>query len=148
MSSADPTDVDLSTPASGDTTRGRRAPEKGPAGGSEGEEREDGGVRSEKPQAKPEASPENTRTDGKPAETNEHQEQGIKGIKGAFRKHPVAMIVCLGLIVVGVVAGVAWYLHARHYESTDDAFIDGRSVLVSPQVTGSIVSVNSTTTRS
>ncbi|WP_291572534.1 HlyD family secretion protein [Bradyrhizobium sp.] len=54
------------------------------------------------------------------------------------------MVVCLGLIVVGVIAGIAWYLHARHYESTDDAFIDGRPVLVSPQVTGSIISVNVT----
>jgi membrane fusion protein, multidrug efflux system len=142
MSSADPTDVDLSTPASGDTLRGRRSPEKGPPGGSDADLREDSGVRSEKPPAKPEASPESKRTDGKPAEVDEHQKQGPKGIKGAFRKHPVAMIVCLGLIVVGVIAGIAWYLHARHYESTDDAFIDGRSVLVSPQVTGSIVSVN------
>jgi membrane fusion protein, multidrug efflux system len=142
MSSADPTDVDLSTPASGDTLRGRRSPEKGPPGGSDADLREDSGVRSEKPPAKPEASPESNRTDGKPAEMDEHQEQGPKGIKGAFRKHPVAIIVCLGLIVVGIIVGIAWYLHARHYESTDDAFIDGRSVLVSPQVTGSIVSVN------
>jgi membrane fusion protein (multidrug efflux system) len=48
------------------------------------------------------------------------------------------------LIVVGVIAAILWYLHARHYESTDDAFIDGRPVLVSPQVTGSIVGVNVT----
>ena len=48
------------------------------------------------------------------------------------------------MIVVGVIAGIAWYLHARHYESTDDAFIDGRPVLVSPQVTGNIISVNVT----
>ena len=142
MSSADPTDVDLSTPASGETLRGRRSPEKGPPGGSDADLREDSGVRSEKPQAKPEASPASKRTDGKPAEMDEHQEQGPKGIKGAFRKHPVAVIACLGLIVVGIIVGIAWYLHARHYESTDDAFIDGRSVLVSPQVTGSIVSVN------
>jgi membrane fusion protein, multidrug efflux system len=142
MSSADPTDVDLSSPASGDSLRGRRSPGKEPAGGSDAGLREDSGVRSEKPQAKPEASPQSKGTDGEPAETDEHQEQGPKGIKGAFRRHPVAMIVCLGLIIVGVIAGIAWYLHARHYESTDDAFIDGRSVLVSPQVTGSIVSVN------
>jgi hypothetical protein len=32
------------------------------------------------------------------------------------------MVACRGLIVVGVIAGIAWYLHARHYESTDDAF--------------------------
>ena len=70
--------------------------------------------------------------------------QGPKGIKGAFQKHPIAMIVCLGLIAAGIIAGIAWYLHARHYESTDDAFIDGRPVLVSPQVGGSITSVNVT----
>lgn len=105
MGNADPTDVDLSTPASGDTLRGRRSPEKGPPV----DLREDSGVRSEKPPAKPAASPESKRTDGKPAETDEHQEHGPKGIKGAFRKHPIAMVVCLGLIVVGVIAGIAWY---------------------------------------
>jgi len=36
------------------------------------------------------------------------------------------------------------YLHARHYESTDDAFIDARPVIVSPQVTGDLISVNVT----
>src|SRR6202011_3930384 len=97
-------------------------------------------VRSEKPQA----NPEDRKTDRKQPEPDATQEQDPKGIKGAFRKHPIAMVVCLGLIVVGVIAGAAWYLHARHYESTDDAFIDGRSVLVSPQVTGSIISVNVT----
>jgi membrane fusion protein (multidrug efflux system) len=79
-------------------------------------------VRSEKPQA----SPEDRKTDHKPAETDPTQGQGPKGVKSAFRKHPIAMVVCLGLIVVGVIAGLAWYLHARHYESTDDAFIDCR----------------------
>jgi membrane fusion protein, multidrug efflux system len=53
-------------------------------------------------------------------------------------------MVCGGLIVLGTVGGVVWYLHSRHYESTDDAFIDARSVLVSPQVTGDIISVNVT----
>ena len=97
-------------------------------------------VRSEKPQPKP----EDRKTDRAEPKEEPAQDNGPKGIKGAFQKHPVAMIVCLGLIVAGIIAGIAWYLHARHYESTDDAFIDGRPVLVSPQVTGSIVSVNVT----
>jgi membrane fusion protein (multidrug efflux system) len=97
-------------------------------------------VRSEKPQAKP----EDRKADRAEPDAEANRETGPKGIKGAFQKHPVAMIVCLGLIVIGIIAGIAWYLHARHYESTDDAFIDGRPVLVSPQVTGSITSVNVT----
>lgn len=64
------------------------------------------------------------------------------GLKGAIRRHPVALLICAVLIVAGVIGGVSWYLHARHFESTDDAFIDGRPVLVSPQVSGSIVQVN------
>ena len=123
MSSADPIDERASAPTTAPSETLRRTAD----------------VRSEKPQAEP----ADRKTDRKPAEP-EPQEQGPKGIKGAFKKHPVAMIVCLGLIAVGIVAGIAWYLHARHYESTDDAFIDGRPVLISPQVTGTIVSVNVT----
>jgi membrane fusion protein (multidrug efflux system) len=40
-----------------------------------------------------------------------------------------------------IVGAIAWYLDARHYESTDDAFVDSRPVLISPQVTGDIVEV-------
>ena len=71
-------------------------------------------------------------------------EKGSQGIKAAFKKHPIAILVCGGLIVLGAFGGVVWYLHARHYESTDDAFIDARPVLVSPQLTGDIISVNVT----
>jgi membrane fusion protein (multidrug efflux system) len=97
-------------------------------------------ARSEKPQPKP----EDRETERQRPDADQAQEQQPTGITGAFRKHPVAMIVCLGLIAAGIIAGIAWYLHARHYESTDDAFIDSRPVLVSPQVSGSITGVNVT----
>jgi membrane fusion protein, multidrug efflux system len=71
-------------------------------------------------------------------------EKGSQGIKAGFKKHVIAILVCGGLIVLGAVGGTAWYFHSRHYESTDDAFIDARPVLVSPQVTGDIISVNVT----
>jgi len=129
MSSADPIDADTPTP-----------PREKPLRSSNADPALRGGdVSSEKPQA----DPEDRNIERKPPE-NDQGQQGPGGIKGAFRKHPVAMAVCLGLIVVGIVAGITWYLHARHYESTDDAFIDGRPVLVSPQVAGNITSVNVT----
>ena len=68
-------------------------------------------------------------------------EKTSKGIKAALRKHPYAIIICGGLILLGVIGGFAYYFHERHYESTDDAFIDARPVLVSPQVTGNIIGV-------
>ena len=45
------------------------------------------------------------------------------------------------LIIVAVIGGILWWLHARHYESTDDAFIDGHMVQVSPEIAGRIVRV-------
>jgi membrane fusion protein, multidrug efflux system len=133
-------DVGSTTSASGNTLRRNRASADRPDDTFEPASQEGTGVRSEKPQA----NPQDRKADRKPSETDQNPKQEPKGIKVAFRKHPVAMVACLGLIAVGVIAGIAWYLHARHYESTDDAFIDGRPVLVSPQVSGSIVSVNVT----
>jgi membrane fusion protein (multidrug efflux system) len=57
------------------------------------------------------------------------------------RQHKIAVIVAAAILVIGAVAAIIWYLHARNYESTDDAFIDGHPVAVSPQVSGNIVSV-------
>ena len=136
--------VTSSNLAPDDTLRRSRSPETIPESASYRALPDDTQVRSEVRPEKSDVNPENRKTDRKPPETGQTQAQDPKGIKGAFQKHPIAMIVCLGLIVVGIIAGIAWYLHARHYESTDDAFIDGRPVLVSPQVTGSIVSVDVT----
>jgi membrane fusion protein (multidrug efflux system) len=105
---------------------------------------EDADLRAEKPQPRPDTKKPNPDDPKKDPASDQTEAQGPNGIKGAFQKHPIAMIVCLGLIVAGFIAGIAWYLHARHYESTDDAFIDGRPVLVSPQITGNIISVNVT----
>src|SRR3978361_61669 len=136
MSSADPTDVDLPV------AKGPSKPSSKMGSGNAYEQatEEVADARSERPQAKP----EDRKTDRAEPIEEPAQDNGPKGIKGAFQKHPIAMIVCLGLIAIGIIAGIAWYLHARHYESTDDAFIDGRPVLVSPQVTGNIIAVNVT----
>jgi membrane fusion protein, multidrug efflux system len=55
--------------------------------------------------------------------------------------HPVAFGVSAVLLVAILIAGLVWWLNARHYESTDDAFVDGRPVAISALVAGSIVSV-------
>jgi membrane fusion protein, multidrug efflux system len=119
-------------------------PKKSSDVASEPDRPDDADLRAERPQPRPEQKPEDKKSDRAEPKADQPHDQGPKGIKGAFQKHPIAMIVCVGLIVLGIIAGIAWYLHARHYESTDDAFIDGRPVLVSPEVGGSIISVNVT----
>ncbi|WP_022723108.1 HlyD family secretion protein [Rhodopseudomonas sp. B29] len=66
------------------------------------------------------------------------------GLRGLIRKHPVGAIVVLVLIIAAIAGGILWWLHARNYESSDDAFIDSRPVLISPQVNGAITSVKVT----
>jgi len=45
------------------------------------------------------------------------------------------------MFVAAVAAGVVWWLNARQYESTDDAFVDARTVSISSQINGAIVDV-------
>ena len=35
-----------------------------------------------------------------------------------------------------------WYVELRHYEQTDDAYVQGNLVQITPQVTGTVVAVN------
>ncbi len=61
-----------------------------------------------------------------------------------FRKRRgfVLLLVIGGIIAAILLAG--WWLHARNYESTDDAFIDTRTVQISAQVAAAIVDVSVT----
>jgi membrane fusion protein (multidrug efflux system) len=60
---------------------------------------------------------------------------------GVLRRHPYIVFATAIVVSVLAVVGVVWWLHARNYESTDDAFIDARNVSVSPQVVGAITDV-------
>jgi membrane fusion protein (multidrug efflux system) len=58
-----------------------------------------------------------------------------------FRKRRgfIQLLVIGGIIAAALLVG--WWLHARNYESTDDAFIDSRTVQISAQVAAAIVDV-------
>ena len=43
--------------------------------------------------------------------------------------------------LVGIGVGVAYYVYSLSYESTDDAFVDGHVVAVSPRVAGHVAKV-------
>jgi len=60
-------------------------------------------------------------------------------VKKPLFKRPWFIAVVAIVVIVGVVFGVRYYLHAISHESTDDAFIDGHIVQISPKVTGNVV---------
>jgi membrane fusion protein (multidrug efflux system) len=57
-------------------------------------------------------------------------------LRERMRQHPrVVIAIAVGLVVLIAVA-IVWWLHARRYESSDDAFIDARTATISAQVSG------------
>lgn len=82
------------------------------------------------------------RGDDNKDENKDKEEHGsVAGAKAFVRKHPVGVLVGVVLLIAAIVAGVLYWLHARNFESTDDAFIDGRPVSISPEVSGNLVEV-------
>jgi len=61
-------------------------------------------------------------------------------LRGIRQRRGLAVLIVLAS-AVAIVAIVLWWLHARNYESTDDAFIDTRSVQISAQVAAAVVDV-------
>ena len=58
------------------------------------------------------------------------------------RRRPVLLPILIAIAGVGAIGGgVWWWLQARQYESTDDAFIDVHMVRVAPQVAGRVALV-------
>jgi membrane fusion protein, multidrug efflux system len=61
--------------------------------------------------------------------------------RGRKSRRPLRLVLA-GLAVVTLAAGATlWWLDARHYESTDDAFIDVHVVKIAPQVAGRVAQV-------
>ncbi len=56
-------------------------------------------------------------------------------------KKALYWIVGLSLLAILLIAGTLYYLHSRHFESTDDAFIDGNISQVSSQVAGRVTQI-------
>ena len=53
-----------------------------------------------------------------------------------------AFRIFIGVLLVLAVAGTIYWLHARHFESTDDAFIDGHIIPIGPQVPALVAAVH------
>jgi membrane fusion protein (multidrug efflux system) len=57
------------------------------------------------------------------------------------RRKRLLTILALVFLIAAVAWGVRWFLHSRGHESTDDAYVAGNLVRVTPRIGGSVVAV-------
>ena len=58
------------------------------------------------------------------------------------RKRKRNFIILLIILLLAAGGGVAWYLlYARYYETTDDAYVNGNQVTLTPQIGGTVTQV-------
>jgi membrane fusion protein, multidrug efflux system len=61
-----------------------------------------------------------------------------------FFKRPLVIVAAAVVLLVGIIFGIRYYLHAISHESTDDAFIDGHIIQISPKVSGNVIKLHIT----
>src|SRR5262249_7195330 len=59
--------------------------------------------------------------------------------KKPFFKRPLVLFVMAVLLVIGLIFGIRYYIYAKTHTSTDDAFVDGDVIQISPKVSGHVM---------
>ncbi|HZR19151.1 MAG TPA: HlyD family secretion protein [Verrucomicrobiae bacterium] len=78
--------------------------------------------------------------DAKPG--NREDAHGDKPKGPPIYKRPAVIIPVAAVLLLGIAAGVVYWLHARHFESTDDAYIDGHVAQISPEVAAQVIALH------
>src|SRR5205814_7582972 len=72
---------------------------------------------------------------GEPVEEHQHAPK-----RPLYRRPAVLIVAAIGLLF-GLLFGMRYWAYARSHESTDDAFIDGHIIQISPKVSGHVVKI-------
>jgi membrane fusion protein (multidrug efflux system) len=72
---------------------------------------------------------------------DQDREGGDKPRKGFLRRHPFASAIGLLLLLVAAAGLYLYWDNARHFETTDDAFIAARQFAIAPKVPGYLTAV-------
>lgn len=75
-------------------------------------------------------------------DANEKKNGNGNGNNGNGKRRRQLTIITLLLLIVLIAYGLWWFFFARHYESTDDAYVGGNVVQVTPQVFGTVVAIH------
>ena len=66
----------------------------------------------------------------------------------AKSRRKLGLAVIAGVVVtIGAAYGAYWAMVSRHYQSTDDAYVNGNVVQITPQISGTVVSIGADDTQ-
>lgn len=84
--------------------------------------------------------PEGERKDADGDLGDGNKDDGNKGNWGkvSLFRRPLFWIILAAVVAALAIGGTLYWLHARQYESTDDAFVDAHIVRIAPQVAGTL----------
>jgi membrane fusion protein (multidrug efflux system) len=72
---------------------------------------------------------------------HEADDKPSPSLRDRLRQHWMLTTAGVCVLLVVLIGGIAYWLDARHYESTDDAFIAARSFSVAPKVGGYVIEI-------
>jgi membrane fusion protein, multidrug efflux system len=107
-------------------------------GGKATPEKASGPQRGDSPSGKGQGD-DPARNGDSPENDDEKKEDEKKPVDPATKRRRLIIGIAAGIIVL--VAGVAWWLYSRTYESTDDAQVDGHLNAIASRVAGTVKSV-------
>jgi membrane fusion protein, multidrug efflux system len=66
----------------------------------------------------------------------------VPGLNAANPKRTRALIaIAIVVAIAAIVYGIYWFVYLSHFQDTDDAYVQGNIVLITPQVAGTVVQV-------
>ena len=75
-----------------------------------------------------------------PAKPDAKDDKPKEKKKGLLQR-PILLTSMVVIVLALAIAGLLWWLHARNFESTDDAFVDTHIVRLAPQTSGRVTAV-------
>ncbi|MCA8168154.1 efflux RND transporter periplasmic adaptor subunit [Burkholderia gladioli] len=67
---------------------------------------------------------------------------------GKRKRKRMMTLLILAIVIAAIAYGLYYFLVARFHEETDDAYVNGNVVQITPQVTGTVIAVNADDTQS
>ncbi|MDN7751430.1 EmrA/EmrK family multidrug efflux transporter periplasmic adaptor subunit [Burkholderia gladioli] len=75
------------------------------------------------------------------------QQAAVPAAQNGKRKRMMTLLI-LAIVIAAIAYGLYYFLVARFHEETDDAYVNGNVVQITPQVTGTVIAVNADDTQS